>query len=192
MDVLNLKKGELLNLKKQDLKQINIGLGWDITNGKSFDVDAFVLLFDNENEYLGKIYFGNLKQYGIVHCGDNLTGVGEGDDEVIIVDLQKLDPKVSKISVFANIFWSHKNTFADIDNAFIRLVNGEDGREIAKYNLSEQNRNYNAFHFANLIVNKDRLDFEVIAEGQDGSVKEIEKKYKGTKKKKGLFSKIFG
>lgn len=176
-ELLNLKKGELLNLKKDSFKKLNIGLGWDITNGRTYDIDGFVLCFDNSDNYLGKVYYGMLYQFGIKHLGDNLTGEGDGDDETLQIDLEQLDSRVKKIRVFANIFSAGGRTFNEIDNAFIRLYNPLNNEELAIYNLSEKNRNFNAFYFADLDIVNDEIKFSIVAEGLNGSINEIVNSY---------------
>ena len=176
-ELLNLKKGELLNLKKDSFKKLNIGLGWDITNGRTYDIDAFVLCFDNSDRYLGKVYYGMLYQFGIKHFGDNLTGEGDGDDETIQINLEILDSQVKKIRVFANIFAAGKSTFNEIDNAFIRLYNPLNNEELAIYKLSEQNRNFNAFHFADLDIVNNEIKFSIVAEGLNGNIDSIVDSY---------------
>lgn len=200
MDKLNLQKGELLNLEKKGLEKLNIGLGWDITNGKEYDVDVFVFCYDINDNFLGKIFFRNKNDFGIHHCGDNLTGAGDGDDETIQVNLRQLDSRVKKIEVYANIFSAfseHSETFNEIDNVFIRLYNADNQQELAKYNLSEKNRHFNAFHFADLIIGQE-ISFIVVGQFLNGSIAEIERKVKNNtpfhKKNKRInfLQKIFG
>lgn len=118
-----------------------------------------------------------LYQFGIKHLGDNLTGEGDGDDETLQIDLEQLDSRVKKIRVFANIFSAGGRTFNEIDNAFIRLYNPLNNEELAIYNLSEKNRNFNAFYFADLDIVNDEIKFSIVAEGLNGSINEIVNSY---------------
>ena len=93
-------------------------------------------LTDKENI----IYFGNLQYLSgsIVHTGDNLTGAGDGDDEVIIIDLPRIPADIAKLVFVINIYdcIARKQDFTQVDNAFVRLVNAANNKELARYNLS--------------------------------------------------------
>ena len=187
---LNLEKGISLNLNKEFgvLKNINLGLGWDTP----MDLDSIAVLLDKDDNRLSTIYFGHKKENGIWLNHDNLTGEdyeeAHGDDEVISVRPKDLDTEVSRICLFANIYSPNGRTFNDVNGAFIRLVNADTEEELARYDLKEASRKYNAFHFADLIIEKDELKFEIIAEGLNGSVSEISDTFsKRAKKKKGFF-----
>ncbi len=131
---VSLKKGGNVSLTKTSpgLKTIAIGLGWDVrqSSGAAFDLDASAFMLTDKGKLLTSqhlIYFGNLKSPdgSIVHQGDNLTGEGEGDDEVINVTLDKIPATVQKILFTVNIYQAearHQN-FGMIQNAFIRVVN---------------------------------------------------------------------
>lgn len=193
---LNLEKGFSLNLNKEFgvLKNINVGLGWDTR----MDLDSIAILLDKEGKRLSTIYFSHKKENGIWLNHDNLTGEdyeeAHGDDEVISVRPQDLDKEVARICLFANIYSAGGRTFNSVNGAFIRLVNSDTDQELVRYDLKESSRNYNAFHFADLIIENNELSFEVIAEGLNGSVTEIERRFEKTnsqKKKKGFFG-FFG
>lgn len=172
---LNLEKGISLNLTKEfgKLNKINLGLGWDTR----MDLDAFAILFNKEGKRLGTVCFSKKSSHGVSLSGDNLTGEGEGDDETIYVDLEKLSKDVDKISLFANIYSAGSRTFQDVDGSFIRLVNPESNTELAKYSLKDKSRNYNAFHFADLVVQGDEFVFNVVGEGLNGSISAIERHF---------------
>ncbi|MGK7899473.1 MAG: TerD family protein [Xenococcus sp. (in: cyanobacteria)] len=153
-----LQKGQRISLSKEapNLTRLICGLGWDVAkksgggffssfgSGQDFDLDASVLCLD-ANKKLANIkkdivYFGNLKHQSgaITHTGDNLTGEGEGDDEVIIVDLPKIPSRIQKLVFVVNIYQclQRKQDFGQVENAFVRLVNASNNRELARYNLS--------------------------------------------------------
>lgn len=152
---INLKKGQRISLTKEDpgLKQIMCGLGWDVApksggffrGNKQFDLDSSVICLD-ENKKLTDvkniIYFGNLRHSSsaISHQGDNLTGAGEGDDEIINIDLPLIPANISYLIIVINIYKSkeRKQDFSMVDNAFVRLVNRTTNKELARYDLSGQ------------------------------------------------------
>ncbi len=158
--MVNLKKGEKINLTKSDagLKKIMVGLGWDeaapaqrglralfAPKPADIDCDASAILCGENGRLINSkdfcIYFGNLRHPSgaIVHQGDNLTGAGEGDDEQIMVDLSLLPPEVYKIVFVVNIYDANvrRQHFGMIRNAFIRLVNMRNNTEICRYNLTD-------------------------------------------------------
>ena len=163
---INLQKGQKINLSKDNggLKRIMVGLGWDEVrqNGGGFlkaifsappqdiDCDASAILCGADGKIISTdikssvVYFGNLRHPSgaIVHQGDNLTGAGEGDDEQIMIDINRLPADIHKVVFTVNIYDANKRGqhFGMIENAFIRLVDMEKNQEICRYNLSE---NYN-------------------------------------------------
>ena len=150
---INLKKGQRISLTKEDpgLKQIMCGLGWDVaprTGGffgrnKQFDLDSSVICLNADKKITDLkdlIYFGNLRHSSsaIAHQGDNLTGAGEGDDEVINIDLPLIPPSISYLVFTINIYKCNERhqDFSMVNNAFVRLVNRANNKELARYNLS--------------------------------------------------------
>ena len=107
--------------QKLDNRFTYVGLGWDIQQGSNFDLDAAILTFDSMNNPLEIIYHRNLQSFNssIVHYGDNKTGVGEGDDEVLSVDFANVDPNAYAMAVIINSFKG--NSLVAIKNAFVRL-----------------------------------------------------------------------
>lgn len=157
---INLKKGQKIDLKKSNpgLSTVRVGLGWDPVNqggggflkslfgsGKAdIDCDASVFLLNGDSKPIDLIYFGNLRTRNdsIIHTGDNLTGEGEGDDEVILVDLDRIDPNVDKLLFVVNIYDCVRRgqDFGMIQNAYIRITDAKNNSEIARYNLSDDYR----------------------------------------------------
>lgn len=153
---ISLKKGDRISLKKEapSLTRVMCGLGWDVakssggllgifTQGANFDLDSSVLCLENNNRLKNKqdlIYFGNLRHSSgaITHLGDNLTGKGSGDDEQIIVDLPNVPAYITKLVFVVNIYncLARKQNFGQVNNAFVRLVDLSNNKEIARYNLS--------------------------------------------------------
>jgi len=147
---INLEKGQKISLQKADgssLQQVFLGVGWDIAKSKGFlgfsgggniDLDASVILFDENKKMLDVVYFAQLqsKDGSIRHSGDNLTGAGRGDDEVIRVNLNQIPLHVKSLVFTVNSF--RGQTFEKVENAFCRLVDQSNNQEIASYKLSSQ------------------------------------------------------
>ena len=152
---INLEKGQRISLEKvaPGLKNLLFGLGWDVvksegllgflTKGPNLDLDASAICLNKNNKFKGVtdlVYFGNLRHSSgaITHLGDNLTGEGDGDDEQILVALDKLPDQIEKLVFVVNIYecFSRKQDFAQVNNAFVRLVDRATNQEIARYDLS--------------------------------------------------------
>ena len=135
---ISLTKGQKISLAKPGvtIKKLFFGLGWDApTTGRNVDLDANAILFDENKNELGKVWFRNKSVAGVAHSGDNLTGAGEGDDEKIVVEPALLAAAVKSV-VFTVASYSGHN-FTDVKNAFIRIVNLDTGEELAKFLLTE-------------------------------------------------------
>jgi tellurium resistance protein TerZ len=147
---ISMKKGERISLSKTapGLKKIFMGLGWDPISVKSgwfgraeekeIDLDASVLLFDEQGNVIDTVWFRQLssRDGSIKHSGDNRTGKGDGDDERIYVDLESL-PAIVKTLVFTVNSYTNQS-FAEIEKATCRLVDAVTGTELASLVLSER------------------------------------------------------
>lgn len=143
---INLEKGQSLDLTKKSpgLKKVFIGTGWDMKKeGATMDADLMATLLTSGGKVRNEadvIYFNNKGKSGdaIWHSGDNLTGEGDGDDEVINVDLSKIPADITKITFTLNIYGaaSKGQSLADLDNAHIRAVNAETNEELASFKVS--------------------------------------------------------
>ena len=145
---ISLTKGGNVNLSKEapSMTKMTIGLGWNprATDGQAFDLDAIAFLLganDKVRTDTDFIFFNNKKSAdgSVEHTGDNQTGEGEGDDETLNVDLSKVGADVSKI-VFCVIIYQGQErgqNFGQVSNAFIRVVNQGDQKEVARFDLSE-------------------------------------------------------
>src|SRR5882757_7597079 len=145
---VSLSKGGNVSLTKEapNLTAVTVGLGWDVrtTTGGDFDLDASALLTNAEGKVATDgnfVFFNNLKSPDgtIEHTGDNLTGEGEGDDEQLKVNLAGMAAEVDKIVFPVSIYEAETRgqSFGQVRNAFIRVINGADNAEIARYDLSE-------------------------------------------------------
>jgi tellurium resistance protein TerD len=158
---------------------MRIGLGWDmrVTDGSAFDLDASVFVLGENGKVRNNsdfVFFNNLTggDGAVVHQGDNLTGEGEGDDEVIVVTLDKLPANVAKISFAATIYEAdqRRQNFGMVQNAFIRVVNGDGGKEVARYDLSEDASTETAMIFGELYRHGGEWKFKAIGQGFSGGL----------------------
>ena len=185
-EVVNLTKGESVNLTKAvpTLKKVYIGAGWDEKqSGATMDADLSLFTLNANNQVRGSddfIYFGNLKNNSgsVVHHGDNLTGEGEGDDEVISVNLEALDPGVTCVAVYLNIYQSAQKgqSLADIDNAHIRIVDEDSGKEISRYDINED-LSGDTLYFGELNRTEDGWTFTAKGETRTANLSTIVSEY---------------
>ncbi|MEV0707966.1 TerD family protein [Nocardia aurea] len=146
---VSLRKNETVSLTKQGappLSRVRMGLGWDpAVSGRNIDLDASVIAYDNRAKKLVNVWFMRQEAFnGVIrHSGDNLTGRGEGDDEVISVDLTALGPEVYALVFTVNSFAGH--TFDQVGRAHCRLVDDNSGAELVRFELSKGERTTGAF-----------------------------------------------
>ena len=179
---VSLSKGGNVSLTKEapGLTAVNVGLGWDVNtfSGGDFDLDASAIMLDAQGRVTpddsGFIFFNNLRSPdgSVVHVGDNLTGQGEGDDEVIQVDLASVPPNCEKIVFPVSIYDadSRKQNFGAVRNAFIRVVNQANGSEIARYDLTEDASVETAMVFGELYRNGPDWKFRAVGQGFKGGL----------------------
>jgi tellurium resistance protein TerD len=183
-----LSKGANVSLSKEapGLQSVRVGLGWDqrVTDGSDFDLDASVYLLDEGGKVRSDadfVYFNNLKAAdgAVEHHGDNLTGVGEGDDEVVSVHLGKLPPDVAKIVFAVTIYEAdqRRQNFGMVANAFIRVVNGDGGTELARYDLSEDASTETAMVFGELYRHGAEWKFRAVGQGFSGGLGPLARSY---------------
>ncbi len=145
---INLQKGQNVSLNQQapGMNSIHAGLGWDVQQfaGADFDLDVMVFMLGENDKVVSDshfIFFNNLKSPdgSVEHTGDNLTGEGDGDDEVVNVHLDKISSEVAKVVFTVNIHEgkARNQNFGQVKNAFIRLVDKAKNEEIIRYDLSE-------------------------------------------------------
>ncbi len=180
---INLQKGQKISLAKESgttLTKIIMGLGWDAkkTGGllkgmfggsasDSIDLDASCILFDNANKVVDTVWFRQLKSRdgSITHTGDNRTGEGDGDDEQIIVLLDKVPANVKSLVFTVNSFTGQ--TFDAVENAYCRIVDGNTRNEIARYTLSAQG-SHSAQIMAKVYRHNDEWKMHAIGENANG------------------------
>lgn len=171
-----LSKGGNVNLSKEspNLNKISIGLGWDVrvTTGAEYDLDASAFMLTssakvrNDNDFI----FYNCKKSScesVIHQGDNRTGEGDGDDEVIKVELKKVPSVIEKIAFTVTIHdaIARGQNFGQIQTAFIRIVNDETQTEVARFDLSEDASTVTAMIFGELYRHNGDWKFKAIGQG---------------------------
>lgn len=192
---INLQKGQKINLSKESregLSKVMVGLGWDEVPQKrgffapkpqDIDCDAFAILLGYDGKLLNHtndlkqctVFFNNLTWPGgsIQHMGDNLTGAGDGDDEQIFVDLQRVPREIGTIVFAVNIYKALERNqhFGMIQNAFIRVVDHERNIELCKFNLNENYNNMTAL-VAGALIRTDS-GWEFITDGNAARVESL-------------------
>ncbi|MGE7843364.1 TerD family protein [Lysinibacillus sp. NPDC093712] len=179
---IQLSKGQRIDLMKQDpgLNNIGIGLGWDVKQfdgGSDFDLDASVFLLDasgkcrNEQDF---IFYNNLTSpdKSVQHMGDNRTGLGDGDDEKILVNLKQVSPQIEKIVVTVTIYDAEgrRQNFGQVLNAYVRLSNEESGSEVLRYDLAEDFSIETAVVFCELYRHNGEWKFAAVGSGYQGGL----------------------
>jgi tellurium resistance protein TerD len=178
---ISLQKGGNVNLSKEapGIKSVTLGLGWNprATDGAAFDLDAIAfLLGSNDKVRLDTdfIFYNNKKsaEGSVTHTGDNTTGEGEGDDETLIVNLEKVPADVQKIVFAVTIHQAaeRRQNFGQVSNAFIRVVNNGDSKEVARYDLSEDSSTETAIIFGELYRNNAEWKFRAVGQGFKGGL----------------------
>ncbi|MDX2556699.1 TerD family protein [Streptomyces stelliscabiei] len=137
---VSLQKNQTVSLVKGGrplLSQVKMGLGWEPAyRGKDIDLDASVIAYGPQRNHIDSCYFGKLSivNGAIKHSGDNLTGEGGGDDEVIVVDLGRLPQEVTGLVFTVNSFSGQK--FTEVAKAYCRLLDAATGEELVRFDLT--------------------------------------------------------
>ncbi|MFI1951217.1 TerD family protein [Streptomyces xinghaiensis] len=173
---VSLAKGGNVSLSKEapGLTAVVVGLGWDVrtTSGTDFDLDASALLLNDSGRVVTDrhfVFYNNLTSPdgSVEHTGDNLTGEGEGDDESIKVDLAAVPADVTRIVFPVSIHDAEirGQSFGQVRNAFIRVVNQAGGSELARYDLSEDAATETAMVFGELYRHGAEWKFRAVGQG---------------------------
>ena len=192
---ISLLKGQKVNLSKDNagLDRIVVGLGWDEVQQRrglfapkpqAIDCDASAIMLRG-GKLLDKddvVYFGNLRHRSgtVQHMGDNLTGAGEGDDEQIIIDLSSVPAEYDRIVIVVNIYQAVQRGqhFGMIRNAFIRLVDARNNKEMCKYDLTENYSGMTAMIFGEVYRHQGEWKFSAIGQGtNDPGLGELTARY---------------
>ncbi|MCX5378519.1 TerD family protein [Streptomyces sp. NBC_00091] len=181
---VSLSKGGNVSLTKAapNLTAVIVGLGWDArtTTGVDFDLDASAILTNDQGKVANDsnfVFFNNLKSPdgSVEHTGDNTTGEGEGDDEAIKVNLAGVPAEVAKIVFPVSIYEAEgrQQSFGQVRNAYIRVVNQADNTELARYDLSEDASTETAMVFGELYRNGAEWKFRAIGQGYASGLRGI-------------------
>ena len=176
---VSLSKGGNVSLSKTDpgMKNVLIGLGWDVraTDGQDYDLDASVFLLAengkvrNDSDF---IFYNNLRSAdgSVEHTGDNRTGEGDGDDESIKIKLEKIPADVAKLVFVVTIHdaATRRQSFGQVEGAFIRLVNDDTQIEVARYDLTEDASTETAMLFGELYRHNGEWKFRAVGQGYAG------------------------
>ena len=185
---ISLQKGGNVSLSKQapGLKKVCFGLGWDLrkTDGSAFDLDASAFVLDGNGKVLSDqhfVFYNNAQDPSgaVKHLGDNRTGEGEGDDEVIEIALGTMPPTAAKVTFVVTIHdaEARKQNFGQVSNAYIRALNAEGAQEIARYDLSEDASTEMAMIFGELYRHNEEWKFKAIGQGYAGGLAAVARDY---------------
>ncbi|HSP39566.1 MAG TPA: TerD family protein [Frankiaceae bacterium] len=179
-----LTKGGNVSLSKSapNLTAITVGLGWDArsTTGADFDLDASALLLGENGRVLSDshfVFFNNLRSPdgSVEHTGDNLTGEGEGDDETILINLAMVPPQVDRVVFPVSIYEAdvRGQSFGQVSNAYIRILNQADNNELARYDLSEDASSETAMIFGEVYRRNGEWKFRAVGQGYASGLRGI-------------------
>lgn len=178
---VSLSKGGNVSLSKEapGLTSIVVGLGWAprVTDGKAFDLDASVFLCTETGKVASDadfVFYNNTKggNDSVEHLGDNRTGEGDGDDETVKIDLTKVPESIKKLVFAVTIHEADANgqNFGQVGDSYIRVLNGDGGAEIAKYDLGEDASTETAMVFGEVYRNGAEWKFKAIGAGFAGGL----------------------
>ncbi|RUQ29496.1 MAG: TerD family protein [Candidatus Competibacteraceae bacterium] len=185
---ISLQKGQNVSLSKQapGIKKARFGLGWDLrkTDGNAYDLDASAFVLDASGKVLSDqhfVFYNNVQDPSgaVLHKGDNRTGEGEGDDEVIEIELSRMTPNAAKVAFVVTIHdaEARKQNFGQVQNAYIRALNVDGEQEIARYDLSEDASIETAMIFGELYRNNEEWKFKAIGQGYAGGLAAVARDY---------------
>ena len=185
---ISLNKGGNISLSKTDpsLKNIIVGLGWDArpTDGADFDLDASAFMVKEDGKVRSEsdfIFYNQVKSTcgSIEHTGDNRTGAGDGDDESIIVLLDKVPIDIQRIVFTVTIHDAdvRKQNFGQVSSAYVRVVNKDSNNEVARFDLSEDVSIETAMTFGEIYKHNCEWKFKAVGQGYAGGLAALARQY---------------
>jgi tellurium resistance protein TerD len=189
--VVTLTKGQRVSLDKvaPGLTEVFVGLGWDVKamdTGYDFDLDASAFMLGSNEKLISDnhfIFYNNLtspdSDKSIQHTGDNLTGAGDGDDEVIKINLQKVPTEVQKIVITVTIHEATQRgqNFGQVQNAFVRVVNAQTNQEVIRYDLVEDYSIETALIMAEIYRKDGEWRLNAVGSGYQGGLQALLNRY---------------
>lgn len=188
---VNLSKGQRVSLDK-NMTMAMIGLGWDVKQfdgGADFDLDASAFLLGANGKVRSDadfIFYNNLESvdHSVKHMGDNLTGEGEGDDEVIVIDFTKVPADVQKIAITVTIYdaQSRGQNFGQVSNAYVRVArmsneNDMNGSEVLRFDLGEEFSIETAVVVCEIYRHNGDWKFNAVGSGYQGGLAALGRAY---------------
>jgi tellurium resistance protein TerD len=185
---ISLSKGGNVSLSKTDpsLKNVIVGLGWDArpTEGADFDLDASAFMVKDDGKVRSDsdfIFYNQTKSScgSVEHTGDNRTGAGDGDDEAVVVLLDKVPADVQKIVFCVTIHDAdmRKQNFGQVNHAYVRVVNKDSNNEVARYDLSEDASIETAMIFGEIYRHSGEWKFKAVGQGYAGGLAALARQY---------------
>lgn len=185
---ISLVKGAKVDLTKTNpgVAKFRVGLGWNpqAAVGQAFDLDVSAFVLGANGKRLSDshfVFYNNLKSPNdaVVHTGDNLTGEGDGDDEVLTVDFSKIEAEATEVVFVTTIHEaaSRNQNFGQVNGSYIRVMNDADGTEILKYDLNEDASVETAMQFGKLYKKDGEWKFEASGVGQVGGLQSFLDKF---------------
>ena len=179
---ITLAKGQKVDLTKSNpgLKKIVVGLGWDVNKydgGHSFDLDTAAFLTNGSGKVTSDgdfVFYNNLKHASgaVIHLGDNLTGAGDGDDEQIKVELDKVPATIERIAFTVTIHEAAERSqnFGQVSNSYIRVIDEATGTELIRYDLGEDFSIETAIVVGELYRHNGEWKFNAVGSGYQGGL----------------------
>ena len=185
---ISLSKGGNVSLSKTDpsLKNVIVGLGWDArpTAGADFDLDASAFMVKDDGKVRSDsdfIFYNQMKSScgSIEHTGDNRTGAGDGDDEAVIVLLDKIPADIQRVVFCVTIHEAEmrKQNFGQVSHAYVRVVNKDSNNEVARFDLSEDASIETAMVFGEIYRHSGEWKFKAVGQGYAGGLAALAKQY---------------
>ena len=185
---ISLSKGGNISLSKTDpsLKNVIVGLGWDArpTDGADFDLDASAFMVKDDGKVRTDsdfIFYNQTRSNcgSIEHTGDNRTGAGDGDDEAVIVLLDKIPADVQRVIFCVTIHDAdvRKQNFGQVNHAYVRIVNKDSNNEVARYDLSEDASIETAMIFGEIYRHSGEWKFKAVGQGYAGGLAALARQY---------------
>ena len=185
---VSLKKGGNVSLTKESpsLEEVLVGLGWDAreTDGYDFDLDASCFMLNSMGRVRNDadfIFYNNLLSTdgSVQHLGDNRVGDAEGDDEVIKVNLKKVPANIDKLAFTVTIYEAdrRKQNFGQVSNAYIRIVDTKNNKELARFDLNEEASTNTALIFGEIYRQGNEWKFRAVGQGYNGGLGPLAKNY---------------